>query len=420
MVEEKKIPDGYKMSEVGVIPEKWQIKTMRDLLIQKPKYGINAPATEFSCKLPTYIRITDITEFGEFNKKNRVSVNSTLASDYLLSKGDIVFARTGASTGKSYLYNPKDGELVYAGFLINIKPNSEKVDSRYLKYVCNSYRYWKWVGITSMRSGQPGINGEEYGSFLIQLPELKEQQAIATVLSDTDNLILSLEKLINKKNLIKQGTMQELLTGKKRLDGFKEEWVKVKLRDICNVKGGKRLPKGEKLVNKDTGHPYIRVADMNMGGINTKSILFVPETAVNHIKNYKIYKNDLFISVAGTLGIVGCIPDELDGANLTENANKLCDIKCDKLFLMYMLLSDKIQNIISGISTIGAQPKLALTRIENFDICIPYSIEEQEAIARILLDMDKEIEALQKKFDKYKKIKEGMMEELLTGKRRLI
>jgi type I restriction enzyme S subunit len=208
----------YKQTEVGLIPEDWEIANLGSLLAGAPSYGINAPAISYDSRHPTYLRITDISEDGRFIDSSKVSVKHPLASAYMLNEGDLVLARTGASVGKSYLYNRHDGELIFAGFLICVRPDTNKLEPTYLKYFVISNSYWNWVRVNSMRSGQPGINGQEYGSLPIPLPPTKtEQEAIAAFLSDMDAEIASLEAKLTKARQIKQGMMQELLTGRIRL-----------------------------------------------------------------------------------------------------------------------------------------------------------------------------------------------------------
>ena len=192
------------------------------------------------------------------------------------------------------------------------------------------------------------------------------------------------------------------------------DWEVSKLSDVCEIKGGKRLPKGYELQEHKNNIPYIRVADMYMGGICLDNIKYVPAEIVDKIKNYKISSKDLFISVAGTLGIVGEVPEELDGANLTENADKLCNIKIDKKYLLNVLQSEVIQTIILSEMTNNAQPKLALTRIKEFLIPIP-SIEEQEKIAEILSTWDSAIEKQEQLIQKKKEFKKGLIQRLLRG-----
>lgn len=194
-----------------------------------------------------------------------------------------------------------------------------------------------------------------------------------------------------------------------------EDW---NIRRICdglaNVKSGKRLPLGFYVTENRTTHPYIRVIDMCEGGVDISNIMYVPDGAYPAIEKYRIFKEDIFISVAGSLGIVGKIPEKLDGANLTENANRLTNIACDRDYLLYFLRSPYIQNIISSEQTIGAQPKLALTRIRKFEIILPDTKVEQKTIAIALSDVDALIASLEKKIAKKCLIKQGAIIRLLS------
>lgn len=198
-----------------------------------------------------------------------------------------------------------------------------------------------------------------------------------------------------------------------------EDWEVKELSSISEIKSGKRLPKGSLVTSSKTPYPYIRVIDMNMGYLNLSNIMYVPENVQPMISKYIISKNDIYISVAGTLGLVGKIPEELDGANLTENANRITEIQCNRDYLMYYMMSPLIQNVIEAEKTIGAQPKLALQRIRDFYIVLPGDNREQTAIAAALSDVDSLISALTKKIEKKKAIKQGLMQQLLTGKKRL-
>jgi type I restriction enzyme, S subunit len=198
-----------------------------------------------------------------------------------------------------------------------------------------------------------------------------------------------------------------------------DDWDVMTVGDVADVKGGKRLPLGKSLSDSPTPHPYIRIVDVFQGGVSVNDLKYVPTDVFPVIRNYRIFKNDLFITVAGTLGIVGKVPPELDGANLTENADKITDIKCNQDFLLYVLMSPFIQNAIESERTLGAQPKLALTRIKTFQILLPRNEQEQQAIAAALNDMDALITALDRLIAKKRDIKQAAMQELLTCKRRL-
>lgn len=197
------------------------------------------------------------------------------------------------------------------------------------------------------------------------------------------------------------------------------KWSTVTVGDIAQVKGGKRLPAGYFVQEKPTPFPYIRVSDMVNGGIRESGITYVPEAAATAIRNYRIGKDDIFISVAGTLGLVGRIPAWLDGANLTENADRLTAIKCDVDYLMYVLLSKPIQDEINSLRTVGAQPKLALGRIKAFELRLPPTREEQRLVSSVLGDVDRLIASLERLIAKKRDVKRGLMQELLTGRTRL-
>jgi type I restriction enzyme S subunit len=229
----KHIPQGYKDSPLGIIPKEWEVKRLGDLCYNQGDYGLNAPATDYSVDLPTYLRITDIDDNGKFIHVDKKSVNNISAEDYYLKDGDIVFARTGATVGKTYLYDKRDGELVYAGFLIKFSPNPAKLLSYYLKANTETQNYKNWVSITSQRSGQPGINATEYCSYKIATPPIKEQEQICSILQLWDTAIEKQSELIEKLTLRKRALMQQLLTGKKRLPGFSKEWKRIKLGNIA-------------------------------------------------------------------------------------------------------------------------------------------------------------------------------------------
>lgn len=205
------------MQQLLAPKEDWEVKELGSVLLTSPDYGINASSVNYDDTLPVYLRITDIDENGNFLKDNLSSINNTNSGNYYLNKDEIVFARTGASVGKSYLYKESDGILVFAGFLIRLKINILKANSKFVFYNTQTTSYKNWIISNSMRSGQPGINSNEIQNFQFPLPPLPEQTRIATILSDMDAEIEALEQKLAKAQQIKQGLMQELLTGRRRI-----------------------------------------------------------------------------------------------------------------------------------------------------------------------------------------------------------
>lgn len=171
------------------------------------------------------------------------------------------------------------------------------------------------------------------------------------------------------------------------------EWKWVRLGEISSIYGGKRIPAGRKLTTEDTGHKYIRVSEMKNGTVLTENLLFVPEDIYPSISKYVIGKDDIYITVAGTIGCVGKIPEEIDGANLTENADKIVFSYIDKDWLIYCLSASVVQKQIYMSTTQVAQPKLAIKRIEELAIPLP-NISEQKRIARIILEMNQLIDKI--------------------------
>ena len=133
MSKQNQIKSGFKYSPLGPIPYDWELKQLGDCCLVKGEYGVNAAAVEYSENLPTYIRITDIDDDGNYSSVKKVSVNNENSGNFILKKGDIVFVRTGATVGKTYLYKDKDGKLVFAGFLIRFSPNEKNLLSKYLR-----------------------------------------------------------------------------------------------------------------------------------------------------------------------------------------------------------------------------------------------------------------------------------------------
>ena len=213
----------------------WEEKTLGELC-EPLSYGMNAAATKFDGE-NRYIRITDIDdETHAFLSNDVVSPSGELDDKYLVKKGDILLARTGASTGKSYLYHPKDGKLFYAGFLIkaHVLPSS---DDYFIYSQTLTDRYGKWVKTTSMRSGQPGINANEYASYSFSVPSLPEQRKIADLLSAVDDVIAAQKTEVAAWETRKKGVMQKLFSQEVRFkadDGSDfPDWEEKTLGDIC-------------------------------------------------------------------------------------------------------------------------------------------------------------------------------------------
>ncbi len=413
------LPKGYKKTEIGSIPEDWEyteldkladfldgqrrpIKAGERIKGNIPYYG----ASGIIDYVQDYIFDDDLILLGE-DGENIISRNLPLA--FVVS-------------GKSWVNNHAHV----------IKPKSE-VNIHFLTAYLESLDY------TLLNSGtaQPKLNKQSCLKIKVVKPTLAEQEAIATALSDVDAAISALDQLIAKKKNIKQGAMQELLTGKTRVKGFEtnlgfkktevgdipEDWTVHFLKEFVDenrsirygiVQPGKYDPKGKFL---------IRGQDYSFGWVDSNHFFRVsPEIEVPY-KNARVKEGDLIMTIVGAgTGHIEQIPEWLNEANLTQTTARIAinPLLGFAPFFKHYFRSyygkDQIKNFIKG----AAQPGLNCGDIEKFKIPLPPSLAEQAAIANILSDMDNEIEQLQSKKVKYQQLKQGMMQELLTGKTRLV
>lgn len=259
-------------------------------------------------------------------------------------------------------------------------------------------------------------------------PPLPEQKSIARVLTTVQEAIAGQEELIAKLKELKRSMMQHLFTYGTKGERMKmteigklpESWDVVKLGELCDVKGGKRLPKGDKLVSNHTGLPYIRVTDLSDNSVDLSNIQYLTPETQRSISKYTISINDIYISIAGSIGFVGIVPNELDGANLTENAAKLC-LKVSRVqhrYLMYWLISDQVQKDIKLQTVKNAQPKLSLARIQNIPCVIP-SDDEQTQISEMIDAVRLKISLAENKLSAYQNLFKTLLHELMSGEKRI-
>lgn len=190
------------------------------------------------------------------------------------------------------------------------------------------------------------------------------------------------QRLIAEKKIKKEKSLPEIMEDEKPFD-IPESWKWVKLGEIVTVLGGKRIPAGRQLTTENTGYKYIRVSDMKDGTVLKDGLLYVPSDIYPSIARYIIHKEDIYITVAGTIGRVGKIPEEIDGANLTENADRLVFSIIDQDWLIKCLESNIIQSQIANVTTKVGQPKLAIKRIQELVIPLPPLAEQERIVAKI-------------------------------------
>lgn len=211
------------------------------------------------------------------------------------------------------------------------------------------------------------------------VPQRKEEGTAKELLAE---IRAEKARLVKEKKIKKSKPLPEITDAEKPFD-IPDSWEWVRLGNLVAVLGGKRIPAGCKLTEIDTGHKYIRVSDMKNGSVVLSSIQYISEDIYQKIRKYTISENDIYITVAGTIGRIGTIPHELNNANLTENADKLVIYKMEKKFLCLALQSPFIQSQIKSVTTKVGQPKLAIKRIENFIVPVPPLMEQHRIVAKI-------------------------------------
>lgn len=397
------IPQGYKQTELGIIPEDWEIMTFDELGTFSKGSGVSR-AESNTGNIPC-IRYGELyTHHNDYIKAYNSYISKTVASKAkLLQYGDVLFAASGETKeeiGKSAAF-VNSCEVYAGGDIIILSTNSKLCDAKYIGYASNAPYVTKQKATKGQGDAVVHITSEAIKTIFINIPPIAEQRAIAESLSDVDGLIAALDKKIAKKRLFKQGATQQLLTGKKRLPGFIDEWVEKKVKDVFRVTRGYVLATN-KVVERPDGY--------------YKYPVFSSQTQNNGVMGY--YSDYLFEDA---------ITWTTDGANAGEvnyrQGKFYCTNVCGVLISEEGYANECVASIInmvakSHVSYIG-NPKLMNNVMADIEICIPPSIKEQQAIATILSDMYKEIADLEAQRDKYRLLKSGMMQKLLTGQIRL-
>ncbi|HRW66004.1 MAG TPA: restriction endonuclease subunit S [Candidatus Competibacter sp.] len=387
---------GYKQTEVGVIPEDWdfvRLTTVAELESghtpsrrQSRYWGGDIPwvslhDTEDLNQKEIYITAQTVTQEGINNSSAR-----------LLPKGTVIFSRT-ATVGKTtvlgrematsqdfanYICGPK----VYNHFLVYL---FRHMTTAWRKFMAGSIHNTVYMPV--------------FRALRIPLPSRTEQQAIAEVLSDADALIESLEQLIAKKRHIKQGAMQELLTGKKRLPGFGGEWEVKQLGEIAHIKTGNRNNQDKV---EDGEYPF-----------------FLRSATVERINSYSHDCEAILVPGEGDIsGIFHYIYGRFDVHQRVYAITQFSPDVSGKYVHLYMTMNFGAHAMQNSVK--ATVDSLRLPTFQNFEVALPPTTEEQTAITAILSDMDAEIAALEAKLAKARQIKQGMMRELLTGRIRLV
>ena len=380
MVRRGEVPEGYKKIQRDIIPKDWTIKSLAEVG-NNFSYGMNAAAKAYDGH-NKYIRITDIDDNTHiYTGLDLVSPHADLELKYRVQENDILFARTGATVGKTYLYNKNDGILFFAGFLIRV---NIPIDNSYYVYEQTlTGRYLNWIRIMSQRSGQPGINAQEYGTYSFPYCCVKEQQKIATILTTQDKVIELKEKRLAEKQRQKMYLMQQLLTGKKRLPGYWGEWNFPKAKEVFQSVTDKNH-KGDLMVLSATQDKGIMPRD---------EVDIDIKYEVSSLANYKkVCQGNFVISLRSFQGGI----EYSAYTGLVSPAYTVLSSKkelCDEYYKQYFKSADFINRL--NVAVYGIRDGKQISFEEFGRLRIPYPpINEQSAIAQVLSTADREISLL--------------------------
>ena len=395
----------------------WEQRKLGDIA-SSFEYGLNAAAKEYDGK-NKYIRITDIDDNTHgFLTDNLTSpdIHLTSADNYKLTEGDILFARTGASVGKSYIYRNSDGLVYYAGFLIRARIK-EEYDAEFVFQNTLTDRYNKYIAVTSQRSGQPGVNAQEYAEFEINVPQKEEQTKIGTYFHNLDHLITLHQRELDEWKNFKKGMLQKMFPKKGkskpelRFPGFTDDWEQRKLGECGETYTGLSGKSKE-----DFGHGDARfVTYMNVFLNPIADKEKVEGVEIDNSQNCVQYGDVFFTTSSETPEEVGMSSVWLEN---TENTylNSFCfgyrpTININPYFMAYALRSYTVRKkfvfLAQGISRYNISPK----KVMEIEIPLP-TLEEQGAIGEYFCDLDNLIALHQRELDEWKNFKKGMLQKM--------
>lgn len=412
----------FKDTEIGRIPEDWEATSIEKLCTLKARIGWQGLTTGEYLLQGDYILITG-TDFkdGYIDWKNCWYVSKwryDQDSNIQIKEGDVLISKDG-TIGKVAFINstPGPGTLNSGVFVVRPK-QKDIVNQGYLSWIFKSIWFKSFIDQLTAGSTINHLYQKDFVNFKLVYPnDISEQTRIASALTSIDNLISSLDKLIEKKKAIKEGTMQQLLTGKKRLKGFNEPWVMITLGEICEFRNGYTPSKRVKSFWDNGTIPWFRMEDIRDNGrILSNSIQHVTPNA---IKGELFSSNSIILSTTATIGEHALlIADSLANQQFTNlKIRKSLVNRIDIMWFYWycFIIGEWCRHNIHE----GGLAAVNISDLSKLGIVIP-SIEEQKKIASILSSMDNQIAFLEAKRNKYIKTKQGMMQQLLTGRIRLV
>ena len=415
------VPAGYKLTEVGVIPEDWEVRNLGAM--GEFKNGINKDKKEFGHGFP-FVNLMDVFGIPKISTNSSFGlVNSTSGEReaYALQSGDVLFVRSSVKpegVGLTTVILEDLPNTVFSGFLIRYRDYGA-LDLKFKEHCFHGSCFRNHLTNSSTVSANTNISQDSLKSLKFAFPPNKyEQRAIAGALSDVDKLLESLDALIAKKRAIKQAAMQQLLTGKTRLPGFTKEWVTRPLSEVGSIRSG-GTPSTENPKYWDGNIPWCTPTDItNLRDRKclTRTLQTISDEGLHSSSAEVIPPQSLIMTSRATIGecAINLVP-----VTTSQGFKNIIAMDGIDIEFLYYLMAMQTSNLIAlcGGSTFL---EIGKKQLESFMITLPKNLDEQQAIATVLSDMDAEITALEQRRDKTRVIKQGMMQQLLTGRVRLV
>ncbi len=405
----REVPVGYKQTDLGLLPNTWEAVLLGDLFVFKN--GLNKAKRFFGTGTPivNYMDVFECPGLRTDDLSGRVNLSPEEIKNYEVRLGDVFFTRTSETVedvGVASVMLNEPCDTVFSGFVLRARPRDGRLDDRYKQYCFGPRAIRSQIVSNATYTTRALTNGRSLSAVWIAVPPKPEQRAIAEALSDVDGSLRALEALIAKKRAIKQAAMQQLLTGKTRLSGFSGEWTEKPLIELVTITMGQSPP--SMFYNlRGEGLPLIQ------GNADIEDRRTIDRVWTTHASKY-CDSDDLLLTVRAPVGAI---------AVASKNAclgRGVCGLKPigDSAFLFHALVhaEGRWQIFEQGSTFTAANSE----QVGQFRIRVSSDENEQSAIAAILSDMDAEIAVLETTSDKTRAIKQGMMQQLLTGRVRLV
>jgi type I restriction enzyme S subunit len=397
---------GYKQTEVGVIPEEWAVKLLPEVL----RFRGGKAHEQHISETGRYICVNSkfISTEGNVRKYSIANFCPAKKGDVLMVMSDLP---NGRALAKAYLVENDD---IYAVNQRVCALTTYRDCPEYFFHVLNRHPYFLKF--------DDGVSQTHLLNHVFQKcpipvpPNVAEQRAIAAALSDVDALLGGLDRLIAKKRDLKQAAMQQLLTGQTRLPGFSGAWEVKRLGQLAILKNGYAF-KSDTYTSLGT-FKVITIANVQSGYMTADSCNTIKSVPVDLQPHQLLSRGDIIMSMTGNVGRVCCVSE--DRCLLNQRVGKLVPVGVAETLLFFLLDQPSFVSAMTAVAKGGAQPNLSASDITDYAFHIPKDAAEQTAIAAVLSDMDAELAALEARRDKTRGLKQAMMQELLTGRIRII